>query len=75
MAVRLRGVERTFFALEKQMIARQNGFDLEGKETAKRRKLKKDRMNVRFFAITCWTNASSEESLVARDCTPSLSLA
>lgn len=56
------------FALEKEMIARQHGFDLEGKETAARRKLKNDRMNVRFFAITCWTNASSETAPFPGDC-------
>ncbi|CAF3646782.1 unnamed protein product, partial [Rotaria socialis] len=48
---------------DKITIARDNNFDLEGKETAYRRRINKTRMNVSAFAITCWTNVSKEKIL------------
>ncbi|CAF1340813.1 unnamed protein product [Rotaria magnacalcarata] len=48
---------------DKQTIARQNQFDLEGKNTALRRKKKNPRMNTDSFAITCWSNVPKEKLL------------
>ncbi|CAF3195928.1 unnamed protein product, partial [Rotaria sp. Silwood2] len=40
----------------KKTIAKENLFDLQGKTTAARRKKNHCCMNVKYFAITCWTN-------------------
>ncbi|CAF2045937.1 unnamed protein product [Rotaria magnacalcarata] len=44
---------------DKQTIARENQFDLDGKNTAARRKLKNFRMNAHLFGITCWLNVTN----------------
>ncbi|CAF1168614.1 unnamed protein product [Rotaria magnacalcarata] len=44
---------------DKQTIARENQFDLDGKNTAARRKLKNSRMNAHLFGITCWLNVTN----------------
>ncbi|CAF3609845.1 unnamed protein product [Rotaria socialis] len=44
---------------DKLTIARNNNFDLAGKETESRRKSNKSRMHTKAFAITCWTNVSN----------------
>ena len=49
-----------FYYLDKETIAQDNDFDLVGKETANRRKIKNPRMNTQSFAITCWTSVSSK---------------
>ncbi|CAF4166494.1 unnamed protein product, partial [Rotaria sp. Silwood2] len=41
---------------DKKTIAKENLFDLQGKTTAARRKKNHCCMNVKYFAITCWTN-------------------
>ncbi|CAM2725917.1 unnamed protein product [Rotaria socialis] len=48
---------------DKLTIARNNNFDLAGKETESRRKSNKSRMHTKAFAITCWTNVSKEQIL------------
>ncbi|CAF3513656.1 unnamed protein product [Rotaria socialis] len=44
---------------DKQTIARENQFNLEGKNTAIRRKKKNPRMYTDSFAITCWSNVTN----------------
>ncbi|CAF3380847.1 unnamed protein product [Rotaria socialis] len=48
---------------DKQTIARENQFNLEGKNTAIRRKKKNPRMYTDSFAITCWSNVTKEKLL------------
>ena len=45
--------------IDKDQMAVKLGFDLEGKETSRRRKIGKCRMNTRFFCITAWTTIPS----------------
>ena len=47
--------------LDAESIARQSEFDLQGTETAKKRRLQKSRMQTRMFAITCRTRISSRK--------------